>query len=88
MSDFPRNSAFDRERFEEDFEEAMKTPYPQIVGSSKRLDVTEVPHEALERWYATLNDFVSSGRLRRASFQEVSDGLEELRDEVYSYLRG
>jgi hypothetical protein len=82
---FPKNSAFSQKRGSLDI-----TPYEPIIGSTKRLDVAEVPNQTLERWYAVLNDFVATAR-RTSGYGNGADlpqEIEDLRDEVYSYLRG
>jgi hypothetical protein len=53
-----------------------------IPMPSNSLDDTLVPRAHLEEWYRTLNEYVVSDS------DPGGDVLEDLRDQIYSYLRG
>lgn len=82
---FPRNSAFTSDPH--DHRGVLKlTPPPSepVIGSTRRLGVTEVPNETLESWYNDLDDFTRE-------VEQVggdTEAIGKLRDQVYSYLRG
>lgn len=80
MSLFSKTSAFDSSDFHTPV--GPKKPVPKVI---KPPDTTEVPAIVLERWYAALNDLITNPPLRTSAHRE---GFEELRDEIYSYLRG
>lgn len=65
---------------------AHRTPSPTIeierVRPARNSDVRDVPINRLEDWYRTLNEHVVSDS------DPGNDVLEDLRDEIYSYLRG
>jgi hypothetical protein len=74
---FPRNSPFESKARELTAKEKPSTiPDEAHVYSSR----TFVKDEVLENWYERLNDHIH---------QDGNDGdLEDLRDDIYLYLRG
>jgi hypothetical protein len=72
---FPRNSPFELK----DREAAKEIPIPDDAYMHITA-VTSVESEVLASWYERLNDRIH---------QDGNDGeLEDLRDDIYSYLRG
>lgn len=81
---FPKNSYFEtRTPLERGIVSLPKKSADEpVLGATKKLGVVEIPVEQLENWYAILND------LHRTASDKGNDDLLEVRDQVYSYLRG
>jgi hypothetical protein len=76
---FLRNSPFESKAKELTAKEKPST-IPDETHVYSQADATTVTYEVLTNWYERLNDRIH---------QDGNDGeLEDLRDDIYSYLRG
>lgn len=79
MTAFPPDSPF-FSRPEHTLPPAAHVTRPEPVAAS---DATPVPNARLEEWYRILNGYVDGN-----PYYLDPEIIEDLRDEMYSYLRG
>jgi len=86
MSDFPRGSAFsapiDLTKVREMFD---RTEAAVAVHETKQPAGTTVSYKALERWYMRLNDISIESDI---DDETLLEGINEVKDDIYSYLKG
>jgi hypothetical protein len=78
MSLFPEHSFWGQP---EEPKEPKESEEPEVKDQTEP-NGTEISYSELERWYRILNELVGD------DLPEVSEDIRELRDEIYSYLRG
>jgi hypothetical protein len=85
---FQQTSAFDKGQpgYRTSFGRFLERQAELQKGSTKKLDVVEVPYDQLERWYREL-DALGGHAAGRYGSKGDSDLLKDIRDEVYAYLR-
>jgi hypothetical protein len=86
---FPKNSAFeDRERVADLVREGFESAGPPVQPRSPQPGLREVPTAVLEEWSGRLREATdyNAGTGRLSVFH--ADGLEQLADDIESYLPG
>lgn len=81
---FPKYSAF--QQAEDGPTVPVRISKP-VIHSGPQTEVS-VPLEVLGRWYDNINEQVMIERVESSSKSNDPDALEDLRNEIYSYLRG
>jgi hypothetical protein len=79
---FPKNSAFDQE-----LRTGSVAPFSQPTQASARSGEAEIPYSALEDWVHRLRTLNQPHRTAVES-RAAMDDIDEVVDEIESYLRG